>query len=389
MEETLMNNKKVRILSVGIGGFANVYLQKMLFEESDKFEIVGGVDVYPEGAKFYPDFCAKNIPIYADMEDFYREHEADLAIITTPIHLHTKQMLTALEHGSNVMCEKPLSGVSTDAELVEKCAEKNGKFVIIGYQWSYSDAILNLKSDILAGVYGKPVFLKTMILWPRKRDYFTRGTGWAGKLRAKDGTVINDSVAANATAHYLHNMLFVCGEEGLAAEAKNIKADLIRVNNIENFDNTTITFELECGAKCLFVAAHSTVSNHNPIFEYRFENAVIKYDETTKQIIAYFNDGTTKEYGSPFEGSDVKKIYRAIDGCNEEGFKPVCSAYTAAAHTRVIEAVQQNPIYSVKEEYLEEKDNLIYIKDFVALLNKCYREEIMLRDTEEFGNMVK
>ena len=382
-------SNKVRILSVGIGGFANVYLQKMLFENSDKFEIVGGVDVCPEGAKFYPDFQAKNIPVYATMEEFYNEHEADLAIITTPIHLHTKQMLTAIKNGSNVMCEKPLSGVSADAEVIEACAKEHGKFVIIGYQWSYSDAILNLKSDILAGVYGAPVFLKTKILWPRKRDYFTRGTGWAGKLRAKDGTVINDSVAANATAHYLHNMLFVCGEEGLAAEAKNVKADLIRVNNIENFDNTTITFELECGAKCLFVAAHSTKINKNPIFEYRFEKAIIKYDENTKQIIAYMNDGTTKEYGSPFTGSDVKKIYRAIDGCNEVGYKPVCSAYTAAAHTRVIEEVQKNEIFSVKEEYIEEEDNLLYIKDFDVLMNKCYDEEIMLRDTEEFGKMVK
>lgn len=382
-------SNKVRILSVGIGGFANIYLQKMLFEESDKYEIVGGVDVYPEGAKFYPDFQAKNIPIYATMEDFYNEHEADLAIITTPIHLHTKQMLTALKNGSNVMCEKPLSGVSADAEVIEQCAKENGKFVIIGYQWSYSDAILNLKADILAGVYGAPVFLKTMILWPRTKDYFTRGTGWAGKLLAKDGTVINDSVAANATAHYLHNILYVCGKEGLAAEAKNIKADLIRVNNIENFDNTTITFELEGGAKCLFVAAHSNKVNASPVFEYRFEKAVIKYDETTKQIIAYMNDGTTKEYGSPFAGSDVKKIYCAIDGCNQENYKPVCTAYTAASHTRVIEEVQKNPIHTIKEEYIAEENNLLYIKDFDALMKKCYAEEIMLRDTEEFGKMVK
>lgn len=383
-----MDNKKIKILSVGIGGFANIYLQKMLFENSDIFEIVGGVDVYPESAKFYPDFCAKNIPIYKDMEDFYQENEADLAIITTPIHLHTKQMLTALNHGSNVMCEKPLSGVSADAELIEKTAAERGKFVIIGYQWSYSDAILALKKDILSGIYGAPLFLKTMILWPRKRDYFTRGTGWAGKLLAKDGTVINDSVAANATAHYLHNMLFVCGEEYLAADALNVKADLIRVNDIENFDNTTISFELASGAKCLFIAAHSTATTINPCFEYRFEKAVIKYDETTKNIIAYLDDGTIKEYGSPFDGSDVKKIYRAIEGCNEENYKPVCSPYTAAAHTRAIEEIQKNPIHTVKPEYVEEKDNLLYIKDFAALLKRCYTEEIMLRDTKEFGELV-
>jgi predicted dehydrogenase len=288
-----------------------------------------------------------------------------------------------------VLCEKPLSGVSADAELIEKRAKELGKWVMIGYQWSYSAAILALKEDVLNGTLGKPVFLKTITLWPRKKEYFARGTGWAGKLKASDGTVINDSVAANATAHYLHNILFVCGERYLAAEAKNIKADLIRVNNIENFDNTTISFELEGGAKCLFIAAHSTAVNRNPVFEYRFENATVTYNENDKKIIAKFNDGSVKDYGSPESAGSVDKAYQAIAGCLDKNFKPVCSPYTAAAHTRVIEEIQKNKISTVKPEYIKENGTLVYIDGLDSLLQRCYNEEIMLRDTADFSNMVK
>ena len=148
-------NKKVKVVCVGIGGYANVYWKALFGSAANNFEIVGAVDPYAESAKDFEEIKQRGIPIYADMADFYAEHSADLAIITTPIHLHTRQMLFALEHGSNVLCEKPLSGVSADAEIIERRAAELGKFVMIGYQWSYAPAILALKADVLAGKLGK------------------------------------------------------------------------------------------------------------------------------------------------------------------------------------------------------------------------------------------
>ncbi len=382
-------NGKVKILCVGVGGYAEIYLREFFADKNPIFEIAGAVDPYATGSKFYNELIARNIPLYNDMEDFYKENNADLAIISTPIHFHTRQTLTALKHGSNVLCEKPLSGISADAEVIENAAKEAGKFVMIGYQWSYAKPILDLKADILSGALGAPVFLKTLILWPRKKEYFTRGSGWAGKLRAKDGTIINDSIAANACAHYIHNILFVCGEDRLAAEAKNIEADLIRVNDIENFDNATISFSLESGAKCLFVAAHSSNINFNPVFEYRFEKATVKYTEDTKDIIAYFNDGTEKHYGNPFGASSANKGYVAMRGCRDKSFLPVCSPRTAAAHTRLIEEVQKKEIKNANPELLRENGTLLYLEGLTEAMKKCYAEEIMLRDTEFYERAVK
>lgn len=383
-------NKKVSVLFVGIGGYAHVYCKALFESKEDNFEIVGAVDPYAENAQYFAEIKERGIPIYADMADFYAERSADLAIITTPIHLHTRQMLFALEHGSNVLCEKPLSGVSSDAELIERRAAELGKFVMIGYQWSYAPAILALKADILAGKFGAPISLKTKILWPRKKEYFTRGSGWAGKLKAKDGTVINDSVAANACAHYIHNMLFVCGGDRLAAEPKNIKADLLRVNAIENFDNATVSFELDGGVKCLFVAAHSSKINSNPMFEYKFEHGVVKYDENIKDIVAYFDNGEEKHYGNPFSGGpDGGKAKIAIEGCLTPDFKPTCSPYTAAAHTRCIEAIQTYPIYDVNPEHIREEGTLLYVDGLAEAFNKCYDDGIMISDLEIFRKWVK
>ncbi len=383
------SNEKIKILCVGIGGFADTYFADLLPVENPDFEIVGGVDPYADKAKFYPEIVERGIPIYNDMEDFYKENSADLAIISTPIHFHTRQTLTALAHGTNVLCEKPLSGVSADADIIEKAAKEAGKFVMIGYQWSYSQAIMNLKADILAGKLGAPKLLKTLILWPRKKEYFTRGSGWAGKLKAKDGSIINDSIAANACAHYIHNILYVCGEDKLAAEAKDIQADLIRVNDIENFDNATISFTLDSGAKCLFAAAHSSQNTVQPIFEYRFEKAVVKYNRDTNNVVAYFDDGTEKHYGNPFGKCNSEKAFIAIEGCRNKDFVPACSHITAAAHTRLIEAVQKNNIMNVNPELVLGDETRLYVDGLDDAMKYCYENEVMLRDTEFFKKAIK
>ena len=385
-----MDNKKVRIVCVGIGGYASVYWKSLLPTENPDFEIVGGVDPYPDSAQFYPELVARGIPVYADMESFFAEREADLAIITTPIHLHTRQILTALEHGLNVLCEKPLSGVSADAQIIEAKAREVGKFVMIGYQWSYAPAIINLKNDILAGKFGKPVFLKTMILWPRGLSYFKRGSGWAGRLYAKDGTPIYDSVAANACAHYLHNMLYVCGKIGYAESASDVRAVLLRTNDIENFDTATVSFKLSSGAECLFIASHSTDVNRNPRFDYRFEHATVSYDENTKDIVAHLDDGSEIHYGNPFAGApDGGKSRLAIDGTRSGNYAPACTPYTAAEHARCIEAIQQFPIIDVARELIESKDDKLYVKGLTEALYECYEKQVLLDGTELYERLVK
>ena len=379
--------KKTTILCVGIGGYANVYLESLFNNENPSFEIVGTVDISKEYCRFGKEL--KDIPFYNDMEDFYKEHSADLCIITTPIHLHTRQILCALKNGSNVLCEKPLSADSSDERLINELAEKMGRFVMIGYQWSYSKAINSLKNDIINGMYGKPEFMKSIVLWPRDKDYFNRGSGWAGKLKAPDGTPINDSVANNATAHYLHNIFYVNGSAvGKSCEAVSVKADLIRTNPIENFDTAIISIQLDNGAKGLFIASHSTRQTVEPCFEYRYSDGIVSYDDTEKMIVGKTKDGKVKEYGNPF--ADVnEKVYEAITACQKENYEVPCGVSTAAAHVRCIEKVQQNEIFDANPDFVKKNGKFLYIDGLDEMLIQCYRAETTLSDSPVFKRLVK
>lgn len=385
---------KVKILAVGIGGYAYGYLSQLLKVENPDFEIAGMVDVAPERSLCYADLVERGVPLYPSMEAFYAVDSADLAIITTPIHFHTPQILCALNHGSNVMCEKPLSGVSADEEIIIKAMEQTGKFVIIGYQWSYTNAILDLKADISAGLYGAPEMLKSRVFWPRPKEYYQRGSGWGGKIHAPNGAIINDSVVSNATSHYLHNMLYVTGgANDKSSEVKELDCTLLRVNHIENFDTATVKFTLANGAKGLFVVSHSTKENIDPVFEYRFEKGIVTYDGPGQGIVGRLDDGSCKVYGDPNMESGAKKVFDAIAGCRDPEYVPVCGPRAAAEQVRCVEKIQTHPILPVRKEQIKEQEkndaHYLYVEALDELLNRCYEQEILLKDCPELEGLVE
>jgi len=172
--------KPVSVVLVGIGGYGETFVREIFENPDELIELVGVVDPFPERCMWLKLIKQREVPIYCNMEEFYSKNSADLAVISTPIFLHTQHMLTALKYGSNVLCEKPLCSDESDIDALFEAQKKAGKFIYIGYQWSYSDAITELKRDILNGRFGELVGMKTLILRPRDRDYFESGRQWRG-----------------------------------------------------------------------------------------------------------------------------------------------------------------------------------------------------------------
>jgi len=378
----------VRLLMVGIGGYAFTYLNPLLDGVRPDAQIVACVDPYPDSCPRIGEIRERGIPVYADMEAFFAAGgEADLAVLTTPIHLHVPQMKCALSHGCHVLCEKPLCGDIADIPGMIEAKNASGKYVGIGYQWSHSAAIIALKEDILSGVYGKPKAFKTLVLWPRDYAYYSRGMGWAGKLRAPDGSLILDSVANNATAHYLHNMLFVMGDKmDTAAIPEKIEASLWRANKIENYDTCSASLTFAGGATALFIVSHASGKGKNPTFEYQFERGRVVFEDSPqcRDILGYLPDGTVKNYGNP--NADVpRKLWRAVDAAKGLDVKPVCTVETAAPHAYCIAEMQKAGVQSFPEEAVVENEakSAVYVPGLYEELLDAYAKGVMWRGLQK------
>lgn len=370
----------MKILLVGAGGYARLYVQLMLENKDPDLKLEGIVEKYFDTCPLKEEIEKANIPVYETMEEFYEKHEADLAVISTPPFLHKEQCILALENGSYVLCEKPVAPTVSEAEEMLEAEKKYGKFIAIGYQWSYSDAIQSLKKDILDGKLGKALSFKTIISWPRDKAYYARGGGWGGRI-SKDGITILDSIASNACAHYIHNMLFLLGRDmDSSAAPKRLEAECLRANDIENFDTCTIKMHMPGGAELFFAASHAAEKELHPQFVYTFENAVVSFPQGDKSLItAHFADGSEKNYGDPFQ-NDMKKFHDAVKAVRE-GTKPVCTVKTAMEHTKLIGNIYENvKIADFPEDMKRLQDNRVYVEGLFEKLCKAYEDCAMFSE---------
>jgi len=374
----------MKIVLIGIRGYAKVFMDA-LFENKpgEDFEFTGYV--YPRSRKspIPRELIDKNIPRFDSLDEYYENNEADLVIISSPIQLHVTQTIKALENGSNVLCEKPIAATIQDALKMQDAAERTGKFVAVGFQWSFSEPILSLKRDILSGMYGKPVSCKTVVQWPRSVRYYNRSS-WAGKIKNEWGEWILDSVANNATAHFLHNMFFVLGEEiNRSAYPATINAEMYRANEIENYDTFMAKIKTDNDVEMLFLASHAVPENIHPIFEFNFEKGKVTFDSAKDSILyGTTDDGNKKAYGNPFD-DEMRKIFTSLKAIRGEGIIP-CDILTASPQLITINAVSEHyKIVDFPEEVLVRQPlkepnldtTLIYVKGIKEVLNECYDKE--------------
>ena len=335
--------ENVNVVVVALGGYGMVYLEGLLDRKVDPdVTIVGGVDPEPERCTRLAELRGLGVPIYAALEEFYAAGEADLAIISSPIQLHCAQTCLALQHGSHVLCEMPLGATVQEGGEMIWAREKAQRFVSIGYQWSFTRAIQQLKRDVQSGQLGAPLRLKTIALWPRDESYYKRND-WAGKQLDSQGRWVLDSPANNALAHYLHNMLYILGEQlDTSVRPTRVVAELYRANDIQNFDTFAARIDTEVGAEILFYGSHAVEEEVGPLISYEFEQATVTYSGWHSQFVATWRDGRQKSYGAP-DAHYLDKMWQAIASVRSND-KPLCGIEAAMAHTLCINGMQESMV---------------------------------------------
>ena len=342
---------KVKILLVAVGGYGGGYL-RLLTSKDYGAEVVGVVDVMPDILEKCPEIQANNIPLYRTIADFYKEHTADLAFISSPIHLHVPMSLECMRNGSHVLCEKPLCLTLEEIEALDKCSAETGKFLAVGYQRDYRRDVLKLKEDILSGKFGAPIRLRAVQAFRRGSKYYARNN-WAGRISV-NGHEVFDSPFTNASAHNFQMLTFLLGKDMSAAcDITGVEAELYRGNpNVENYDIACMRFSTDCGAEIYYYTAHPHATDSlGPFGRMEFEKGVITYGED-ERLYAVMNDGETFDYGPCDNSGYEQKIIDAID-CVRNGTSPVCNTTSEIGHVRAVRMVQALPIKDIDPGHVD------------------------------------
>ena len=371
----MCTDKKVSVLLVGVGGFGGQYID-LILKHSDRVRLVGGVETGNVPQETIDKLKDHKTRFYKTMEEFYAENSADLCIVSTPIHLHKEHAICALSHGSNVLCEKPAAACSKDLE--EMMSFQNDKFVAVGFQHCFADNILNLKKDIIDGVWGKPKLFKTITFFPRPSKYF-KSRKWSGKIMSDDGRMISDSIVNNACAHTLQVLLFLLGAEmNTSVSPESTEVRLYNANGLETFDSIALKLQTTANVPIFYYASHTTMEKHGREFELVLENGSVRYSEDECILKGTFNNGEVKDYG--WCKSNEDKFLKCVKAAAGEKDMVSCTLSTAFSQVKAVEMIMQHLdetyIFSADEvkTYSKNSDTYVYVPKMAELLMEAYRE---------------
>lgn len=371
--------KLVDVVLVGIGGYGARYVSAL--DGFPEARLAAVVDPTAESTEHWNTLRARGVRQYRSLGDFLGAGgRADLAVISSPIVFHQEHSCLALQAGMNVLCEKPISATVEEALCMIEARDAAGRFLEIGYQWSFSHAIRQLKADILDGIFGAPMLFKTRVAWPRGSAYYGRND-WSGRITNDAGRPVYDSPVNNATAHYLHNMLFLGGlSMESAAHPVFIEAECYRGNEIENFDTACCRITTDEVPEILFLTSHCVERNDGPVFELKFERGTIRYP-VGGSIEAVLKTGRRINYGDP-EADPMGKLRYCLERCRYSQPEPAfCGPEAAVALTVCVDGIQRMPVHRFPANELSRRqlhsadDMLVYLPGLVENFQTAFDRE--------------
>ncbi|HYE18450.1 MAG TPA: Gfo/Idh/MocA family oxidoreductase [Tepidisphaeraceae bacterium] len=231
---------KCAVVGTGVVGEWHVRLIPKL----PNCSLVAACDVLPEKAKATLDRNnVTGVPVYADVRELLRAHpDLDVVHVCTPSGDHMNPVVTALEAGKNVICEKPLEIALDRIDAMIAASKASGARLAAIFQNRWNDANRAIKAAVDENRFGQLAWAGCFTPWYRPDKYYDEG-GWRGTWRLDGGGAI-----MNQSVHAIDLLQWVVGPvRSVSAYAAFQPAERIH-KQIEVEDICSVALQFENGA---------------------------------------------------------------------------------------------------------------------------------------------
>lgn len=144
---------------------------------------------------------------YTDYKKMITEHpELELAAIATSSGAHAEIALYCIDHGINVIIEKPMAMNMEDAEeIIRRSEEKNVK-VCACHQNRFNLAVQQVRKAVEEGRLGKISHGSVHVRWNREKEYYAQAP-WRGTWAEDGGCLMNQCI------HSIDMLRWMMGDE--------------------------------------------------------------------------------------------------------------------------------------------------------------------------------
>jgi len=332
-----------RVALVGVSGYAQIYFARLAAYAREGVVNLICATVINANEEAEACRCLQHLgcELFSDYETMLAQYRGriDLVCVPTGIAWHMRMTIAALRNGANVLVEKPLAGSGPDSQAICAASVTANRFVAVGFQHMYDDAVLTVRLAIASGMIGQLRTIRGAVCWPRLASYYGRN-GWAGRREAEGG-VAWDSPLNNGMAHHLLLALhWALGADG--ARIVETKVELYRANAIETFDTAALQATTNTGVRLHFFASHACADLFEPFLILEGERGQIVWDQKKGRCTLLQNG--IPQFNIVLRDSAAARdlMFSRVLRRLQDPAESICSAEMAALHADFVHRIHND-----------------------------------------------
>ncbi len=156
-QQKMLQNKKLGIALVGLGGYATGQLGPALLETEHCYLsgiVTGTPSKIPAWVKKYK-IPEKNIYSYETYDQIKDNPDIDVIYVVLPNNMHAEYTIRGFAAGKHVICEKPMAITVADCDLMIAAAKKANRFLSVGYRLHFEPYNLEMVKLGASKKYGE------------------------------------------------------------------------------------------------------------------------------------------------------------------------------------------------------------------------------------------
>jgi len=165
-----MKSGRLKIALIGYGYWGKIFLPYL----DERFDVV----------KVFGRSLRREGRFTHNLYEVWRS-DAVAVVVATPIDAHYQIVLDALHCGKHVLCEKPLTLTTQEAEHLRATALEKNLHLIIDFTYNFSRGLIKMAELASVGVVGKPRYIELSLMRQvtmNRRERFTLNQLYAAKL---------------------------------------------------------------------------------------------------------------------------------------------------------------------------------------------------------------
>lgn len=159
-EEKKASGRRLKVGIIGTGWIAEAHIES--YKQMDDVDVVAAADLIPGKAEaFMKRYGVEGVHFYPSHKEMIDNEQLDAVSICTYNTQHAVPTIYALEHGVNVLLEKPFTVTLDEAVEVCRAEKKSGKILSIGFQPRVDVNMQMIKKIVESGELGKIYYIQT------------------------------------------------------------------------------------------------------------------------------------------------------------------------------------------------------------------------------------